>query len=170
MSILKVNTIQDRGGNTIISSDGSGTITPNGFGKIGQVIQGTTTTEINSQSSSFADTGLTATITPTSTSSKILCIVSQNGGRSQADNNNNAINIRLVRGSTTISTFFMYSLYMGTGQDLYGATLSINYLDSPATTSATTYKTQYANYGAGGTIRLQDTAAMSAITLMEVLA
>tara|TARA_R100000654_G_scaffold21510_1_gene43374 strand:- start:45 stop:554 length:510 start_codon:yes stop_codon:yes gene_type:complete len=166
-SKLKVNLINDSGDNNIITSDGSGVITSSKF-KIGQVIQGTTTSELTSTSSSYADTGLTASITPTSTSSKVLIFISQNGVRKQSNHTNNAINIKLLRDSTDISTFFLYSLYTGTSLDLYGATLSVNFLDTPASTSAITYKTQYANYGTGN-IRIQDASSMSTITLMEVL-
>tara|TARA_R100000353_G_scaffold116476_1_gene83227 strand:+ start:834 stop:1343 length:510 start_codon:yes stop_codon:yes gene_type:complete len=166
-SKLKVNLINDSGDNNLITSDGSGVITSSKF-KIGQVVQGTTTTEITSTTSSFADTGLSASITPSSTSSKILVSVCQNGCRSQSNDNNNSINIKLLRDSTEISYFYKYALYMGAGNDLYGTTLSVNFLDSPSTTSSITYKTTYSNYGSGN-IRLQDTSAESTITLMEVL-
>ena len=141
-----------------------------GLGKIGQVVQGTTTTEVSNTTTSYVDTSLTASITPTSTSSKILVTVHQNGARSQSDQNNNAIYLKLLRGSTDISQIFVYALYTGSGIDLYGTTISTSFLDTPSTTSATTYKTQFKNFVSSGHVRLQDTSAMSTITLMEVLA
>ena len=77
-SIIKVDTIQTAAGGTpTASSLGIG-----GVGKIGQVVQATTSTESTNTSASYADTGLSASITPTSTSSKILvlCSVSANMG------------------------------------------------------------------------------------------
>jgi len=153
-------------GDTVTLTSGAKT---SGFGKIGQVVQGTTTTEVSNTTTSYIDTGLTASITPTSTSSKILVLVNQNGIRSQSDQNNNSINLKLLRGSTDISQIYMYALYTGQGIDLYGTTISTSYLDSPSTTSATTYKTQFKNYVSSGHVRIQDTAAMSTITLMEIL-
>ena len=158
MSIIQVDTLQKRDGSTFP------------IGKIGQVVQATTTTEVSNTTTSYADTGLTASITPTATSSKILVTVHQNGARSQSDQNNNSIYLKLLRGSTDISQIFVYSLYTGSGIDLYGASLSTSFLDTPSTTSATTYKTQFKNFVSSGHVRLQDTAAMSTITLMEVLA
>ena len=93
----------------------------------------------------------------------------QNGARSQSDQNNNSIYLKLLRGSTDISQIFVYALYTGSGIDLYGASLSTSFLDTPSTTSATTYKTQFKNFVSGGHVRLQDTSAMSTITLMEIL-
>ena len=55
-----------------------------------------------------------------------------------------------------------------TTPDLYTASMSTAYLDSPATTSATTYKTQYATFQAGGTVYLQLAGETSTITLMEI--
>ena len=70
-SKLKVNLINDGGDNNLTTSDGSGVITSSKF-KIGQVVQASTTTETQVQTTSFGDTNLTGSITPTSTSSKII--------------------------------------------------------------------------------------------------
>ena len=182
MSTLEVNSIQPLSSGSTITLGASGktlsipsgcTITNSGtatgFGKVGQIVQANTTTEVSNTTTSYADTGLTASITPTSTSSKILVTVHQNGARSQSDQNNNCIYLKLLRDSTDISQIFVYALYTGSGIDLYGASLSTSFLDSPSTTSATTYKTQFKNFVSGGHVRLQDTAAMSTITLLEIL-
>ena len=175
MGTIFVDKLDPQSGTTLTLGSSGDTVTltsgakTSGFGKIGQVVQGTTTSEVSNTTTSYSDTGLTATITPTSTSSKILVTVHQNGARSQSDQNNNAIYLKLLRGSTDISQIYVYALYTGSGIDLYGASLSTTYLDSPSTTSATTYKTQFKNFVSGGHVRLQDTAAMSTITLMEIL-
>ena len=71
-SKLKVNLINDSGDNNIITSDGSGVITSSKF-KIGQVVSTTKTDGFSTSSTSVTDvTGLSVSITPTSTSSKVL--------------------------------------------------------------------------------------------------
>ena len=70
-SKLKVNLINDSGDNNIITSDGSGVITSSKF-KIGQIVNATTTTQVQTTSSTFIDSTIVASITPSSTSSKII--------------------------------------------------------------------------------------------------
>ncbi len=145
---------------------------PAGGGKVLQVVFAQTTTLVTSTSTTFADTTLTATITPTSATSKILAIVTQNGVQKDSGNANNTVKLKLVRGSTDIIQF----------SDIIGSTgsSSVNgnqsnggtYLDSPATTSATTYKTQFASNIAGQTSQVQNcysaNGTKSTITLMEI--
>ena len=77
-SKLKVNLINDSGDNNIITSDGSGVITSSKF-KIGQVVSTTKTDGFSTSSTSVTDvTGLSVSITPTSTSSKVLILVDGN--------------------------------------------------------------------------------------------
>jgi hypothetical protein len=111
-------------------------------GKVLQVIYGSTTTQTTNATTTFADTTLSATITPSSTSSKVLVLVSQNGVLSTTAAT--GVKLRLLRGATTIVTFsgaLGYNSTSTTRNDLAG---SVSYLDSPSTTSATTYKTQFA--------------------------
>jgi len=133
-------------------------------GTVLQVVVGTTTTGVNTATSTFVDTGLTATITPKSSSSKVLVLVSQNGLLKQ---NNTSVNVRLLRTATTLSDFVIEgSLTSTTANNVTQA--SVSYLDSPATTSATTYKTQYASAANIGSVHAQYASAMSTITLMEI--
>jgi len=166
MSILKVNTIQDKGGNTIISSDGSGVITPSfGVGKIGQVVQSSHSTAVTLNTSSFVDSGLTASITPSATSSKILVSVVQS---IYLDGGGAGITLRVVRDSTTVFTqpvnYARYQPSSSNDRIFY----PIEYLDSPSSTSAITYKTQ--GICAFNTGKVQHDSITSTITLMEVLA
>ena len=80
-SIIKVDQIQDSGGNNLVTSNGSGVITSAGFGKIGQVVSATDSTQRTTTSTSYVTDSntLTANITPTSTSSKILVMLSTTG-------------------------------------------------------------------------------------------
>lgn len=118
-----------------------------GGGKVLQVVQGTTTTATTVASTTFTDSSLTATITPSATSSKILVMVAQ-FVTVTANTRQAQMGINLMRGATQLGNFG------NTGYETYGgrfdgSTLAIvrnivnfNYLDSPSTTSATTYKTQ----------------------------
>lgn len=134
-------------------------------GKILQVVHATSTTMTASTTSTFADTTLSATITPTSASSRILVLVNQQCYKG-AGNANNAISIRIVRGSTTLTTA-QENLRTGTALDLQ-TMLSFQFLDSPSTTSATTYKTQFANALNANQVIVQLNTNPSFITLMEV--
>jgi len=136
---------------------------PAGGGKVLQVVNATTLSEVSTSSGTYVDSNLTATITPSSASSKILVLVSQNGCRATGQYGG----VRLVRGATTISQMDTYLGYAagGTAQ----VAISANYLDSPATTSATTYKTQINNSSGSPSFKVQtDNVAMSMITLLEI--
>ena len=149
-------------------------------GSVLQVVNALTNTAFSTTSTSLVDvTGLTVSITPTSSSSKILVIVNLFLGES-----NSTISIwQLVRNSTNIAvgsggTFNSTGAYVpDSGANASGslASLGINYLDSPATTSATTYKIQMlSNNGSAVYVnrRGNDTYAVgtSGITIMEIAA
>jgi hypothetical protein len=84
-------------------------------------------------------------------------------------NASNAVLLRLVRGATVISSFGAGIGFQGAVGELTSS-CSISYLDSPATTSATTYKTQFANNAAAALVQVQTSSSMSTITLLEVSA
>jgi hypothetical protein len=139
-----------------------------GGGKVLQVVSANTTTQTSNSTTTMADTTLTATITPTSASSKILVLLTQNGLLRSSGNSNNAVNINLLRGATVISQVMSTGLYTDTALLLTGMQAGANYLDSPATTSATTYKTQFSNRFAGAEVRVQQANDMSSIVLLEI--
>ena len=143
----------------------------NRAGNILQVVNATYSTQTTSSSSTFADTGLTATITPTSASSKILVLVNQVG--CYKTTTDTAIALRLLRGATTIISF--ESAAGGTSSTTSSATgaASVCYLDAPATTSSTTYKTQLMSTSNTALVYVQASNGFipsSTITLMEVAA
>jgi hypothetical protein len=139
-------------------------------GSVIQVVQGTTGTLVQSSSSTPIDTGLTATITPKFATSKILVLVSQNGTERSSSSTTNGINLYIVRNSTTLSQWTLALGYTGSALTLI-TNGSVSYLDSPATTSATTYKTQFASYNNSGTVRIQSNSGdLSTITLLEIKA
>lgn len=137
--------------------------------RILQVVSGSTSTIVSNSTTTLADTGLTATITPQATSSKILVIVSQTFGKN-AGNASNAVISVIKRGTTTVSTFQGAALYTGTTVDLVGPAASAVLLDSPATVSATTYKTQFSNFTGAASVSANTNSALATITLFEVSA
>ena len=140
----------------------------NRAGNILQVVNATYSTQVSNSTNTYADTGLTATITPASSSNKILVIVNQAGcGK---DTSNTALLLRLLRGATSIAVFETTAAATNSSAvNLIGA-CSICYIDSPATTSATTYKTQLRGDANAAAVYVQYASSISTITLMEVAA
>jgi hypothetical protein len=138
-----------------------------GGGKVLQVVNATYSTQTTTTSTSFADTGLTATITPTSATSKVLVFVNQVGCH-RASGTNGALQLKLLRGATDLVTFEKYLGYNAGTVEINAGSASTTYLDSPATTSATTYKTQLATDLASYTLAVQANGGTSTITLMEI--
>ena len=144
-----------------------------GTGAILQVIQvGYDTANNITDASAYQDTGLQGSITPSSSSSKILVMVSQSyrlAAASGSSQNGGAIIIQ--RGSTTISQKNAYELYhaiSGLSNTYFAYNVYNNHiLDSPSTTSSVTYKTQAIVYGSGNSIYLQY-GGRSYLTLIEV--
>jgi len=137
-------------------------------GNVLQVVNFSTTTAASSSSASWVDTTLTATITPKFSTSKILILVSQNGMRKGTTNVYDDIGVRLLRAGTAISQPAYFAGYTNSTLQFYGLSCSLSYLDSPATTSATIYKTQVANTDGTGAVSTQYSGEMSTITLMEI--
>jgi len=147
---------------------------PAGGGKVLQVVQATYSTATTIASTTLTDTGLTATITPSSASSQILVMVSQ-ASYCERDTNAAYLGIKLNRGATAI--YDLSQSGKGFGLIAIGATLSalsgnltFSYLDSPATTSATTYKTQgrVESTANNGSSVFQYQSLTSSIILMEI--
>ena len=135
-----------------------------GGGKVLQVVTAATSTEATSTSSTYADTNLTADITPANSSNKILVLVSQSisstGGRAGGA-------LRIVRGTTEIEEYNQISnVENQMGQHF------IQHLDSPSSTSSTTYHTEFARIDQSSTVTAQrnDSSgnATSTITLIEL--
>ena len=220
-STIQVDKIQDTGGNTILSSNSTGTFTyeaasganftnlpvptsgiaasaidsgtlaiarggtggTGGGGKIGQVLSTTKLDPFATTSGSLVDiTGMTVDITPSAASSKILVLVSLNVGR---DNNNTGFPLKLLRDTTEIGSGTAAGSRQTGLADFAGRyeytqrSYIVNYLDSPSTTSATTYKLQTisrdgseiaVNSASDDVDAAYTTRTSSTITVMEVLA
>ena len=169
---------------TIISGDSGGTAVTTATQKILQVVQSVKTDTASVGGGTFADIGLSASITPSSSSSKILVQVQASTGSTVGY----SMKTRLMRGSTAIhigdaagnrprASTENTGIYASTS-NLSSFPVSIIFLDSPSTTSAVTYKVQYASYGTN-TVYINrtgsdsntseyDARTASSITLMEV--
>ena len=132
-------------------------------GKVLQVITATDSTTRGTTSSSFvtASNTLSVSITPSSTSNKIFVICTCGIGMS---NTGHTGAIAIYKGATNLGDAGAGMSYIkGTGDD--GMPYSVSVLDSPSTTSATTYQIYIRNLS-GGTINLN--AGKSSITAMEI--
>lgn len=138
-------------------------------GTVLQVVNATYTTNVTTSSSTYTDTGLTATITPSSNTSKILVIVSQNGNL-KGGANNTRTGLQLFRNASSLTTWEVFANWTNTTSLSGVGTSGLEYLDSPATTSATTYKTQFNSQDNVASVSVQAGSAMSTITLMEISA
>jgi len=139
-------------------------------GSVLQVVNATTSTTASNSTTTFSDTNLTATITPLFATSKILIIATVNGIEKGAGNSGNACALKLVRNSTDLITFNRYVGYTNSLLFLESASAVTNYLDSPATTSATTYKCQFRNEVNASYVYVQGNSDVSTMTLMEIAA
>ena len=136
-------------------------------------MQASTSTQVVVASTTYADSGLTATITPTLATSKVLVLVSQMVQAHLSSTGTATASLRLLRGATTLltqgSTTLIRAAADGAGQLAIGGNTSLLHLDSPASTSALTYKTQVALYSGSDAVA-QANSSPSTIILMEVSA
>lgn len=141
-----------------------------GTGAVLQVVQVTSSTQLTTTSATMSSTGVSATITPTSSSSKILVLVNAGVGVSSSGGGGVAIarNGSVVWNPSVNDSSGYYQFYaVGTA---IRAMVGLSYLDSPSTTSATTYALFFA--ARGNTVYINETGNTSSggttITLMEI--
>jgi len=186
MSKLEVDAIEPQSGTTLTIGASGDTINlaagaTAGFGKILNVIQATTSTQVAVTGNTFTDTTLTASITPISTSNKILVLVNQSYHLNRVSSTYVYGGVRLLRDTTSIwdpnpadssgSYGLGFQITGQTGSYINVGFVNYNYLDSPSTTSATTYKTQIRAYTGTGIATAQRAGGgASTIILMEVSA
>lgn len=174
-TIASPNSSTDR---TLTLPDNTGTILTSASntnfpaGSVVQVVQSVLSTEVSSSSSTLVDTGLTASITPKSSSNKILVIAQLNCCGKQT--NNTYLETSLLRGSTIIQRMERLAGYTNSSSANWIGSISSTYLDSPATTSSTTYKVQFKSAANLATVYINGTSGgntgESTITLLEITA
>jgi hypothetical protein len=149
---------------------------PAAGGKVLQVVNATTTTDTTIASATLTDTTITATITPTLATSNILVMVTANFKQFRNGAGFTFIAAELLRGATVIGDYdksdhdeFGGIQIAGSSANTFQSSVtSLIVLDSPATTSATTYKLQARGYDASVSVDCQQNGALSTITLLEI--
>jgi hypothetical protein len=148
---------------------------PAAGGKVLQVVSATYSTQVAVTGVTYGDTGLSLSITPTSATSKILVMVNQTLRTNRTSGSSTAGGIKLLRGGTDIynpnpNGFEIHYFESSSTSGAWDVCdmKSLVYLDSPATTSATTYKTQMRGENASNTATAQVSSAISVITLLEI--
>ena len=134
-------------------------------GSVIQVVSSAYSTQATTTSSSYVDTGLTASITPSSASNIILVLVNMSG--LYINNPNNYAKAMLVRNSTQLGEFLGAAGYSTTSVGVGAGGMS--YADSPATTSAVTYKVQVLSATSGQIVYWSNNSSKCTLTLMEIV-
>ena len=136
-------------------------------GSVVQVVTSEYSTQTSSSSSTFADTGLTASITPTASSSKVLVIAQVSSCFTQT-NTNTEMDVNLLRDSTTlIGSFGPRGGNYTTNGDAIGTAGAV-FLDSPSSTSSLTYKCQFKSTQNNAQVNVQLGGTTSTMMLMEI--
>jgi len=137
-------------------------------GSVIQVVEGSTTSSASAGSTTYVDTNLSASITPSSTSSKILIAVVQPISLRTDTADERIAYLRILRGSTEIVEILFDGKSNSGTRTKFPVSGCINYLDSPATTSAVTYSTEMKLNNTSADIFAQNNSNRSTITLMEI--
>lgn len=156
--------------NDVQAYDGSAWLSvKNPIGSIAQVVTATATAEVTTTSTSFITTGLSATITPQSASNKILILV-----HSTARTNTSGVSAyhTIFRGTVAGTNLGNTSF----GRHYFGSNIAnivmfdIHTVDSPATTSATTYTLGFRGDNAAQTVYTNADSQTAKMTLLEIVA
>ena len=169
------------GGTTLPALNGSA-LTNISAGKIGQVIYGSYNQQVTSSAGGRIDSGLTASITPSATSSKILVMVTQQTDKGDTPTAGYYFNLRLQRQIASggysdvkyVTSLGNYRAGTSGGDKYFGAQeYSLHHLDTTNTTSQVDYKTT-TNAETGMITNTDDTGSAhrgeASMVLMEILA
>tara|TARA_R100000773_G_C4189363_1_gene95853 strand:+ start:40 stop:516 length:477 start_codon:yes stop_codon:yes gene_type:complete len=152
---------------TIFFGDGTNQTSAAGASKLLQTVQSSTTTQYDFSSSSYSNTDLDAAITPSSSSNKILvkCALCT---RAYATNST-SLGVRLLRGSTNVYTNNEYHWHaVNAAINLFYQSY-FEFLDSPNTTSSTTYTIAGARYRTSNGTQLASINPVSGQTSFIIL-
>ena len=138
-------------------------------GSVLQVVNATYSSLTSNTTTTYADSGITATITPSSSASKILVIISTCANATRLGSYN-AGYLNIKRASTQLLEYVI-GTYSTAGTETSSTfAVTVTYLDSPATTSATIYKMQQKTAYPGYALNTNYDNTLSSITLMEIAA
>jgi hypothetical protein len=159
---------------TILTTGSSGQVIPKAAlptGSVLQVVNATYSTTVStSDSGNYIDTGVTATITPTASSSKILVLVNFGQCLKGTGDSGNSFGFRLLRDATVIRGDGSLGVFFTNSTLQLNAGYAFNYYDSPSSTSALVYKVQLINKNGNASISVQASSVPSTITLLEIAA
>ena len=153
-----INSTFDLTGKTVTLPAGTG-------GKVLQVVSATYNTQQTTTSDTHVTSNLTVSITPSSSSNKILILASAVIAN---DNNNCHIGVTLYRGATNLSNDTDMAHSYGSAAGSVRSNIGLNYLDSPSTTSSTTYTVYFRAGLSGNTQYIHINDSMSVITAIEI--
>ena len=183
MSTLETNLVQPATGTTLtLGASGDTVDVPSGAtldvtgatvtglsaGKVLQVVNATVNTETVINNNTWTDTGITLAITPSSSSSKVL--VQANAAGCGKATNNTYLELKLLRDTTDLIVIEQRGGYTADTSANKVGSCACTYLDSPSTTSATTYKLQGRSGSNNAYAQVGDSNPYSTITLMEISA
>jgi hypothetical protein len=158
---------------TILTTASSGQSIPKAAlptGSVLQVIQATTSSIITTNSTSFVTSGLSLSITPTSSTSKVLVMLIGGGAYNGAAGA--SVYTTIYRGSTDLgySTYGLERLYSGSSTAILSPH-SAMVLDSPSTTSSTTYTAYFKSSSGGATVNFSyNDGGITTLIAMEIAA
>jgi len=155
-------------GTNLIEGTVPSTVAP-GAGKVLQVIQSVHSTQVQTGSTSYVVTGLSGSITPSSTSNKILVSVQQYYTFRVVTSSERQAAFKLLRGSTDLKEYFYAFIGQQGSADFRIPCISTySHLDSPSSTSAITYSTQMKLNAGSSDLYAQNDSSPSTITLTEI--
>ena len=160
ISLAKLSATGTKDATTFLRGDN--TFAAAGGGKVLQVVQGTLTSNFSTTSTSFVATGLSVSITPSATDSKIYI---SSAGYVDAISNSTPVEATIYRGATNIGATNGIVAQYGAGIRLR-SNLSMCILDEPNTTSATTYEVYIK--GNSLTIDFNSESSKTTIIAMEI--
>jgi hypothetical protein len=132
-------------------------------GSVLQVINSTYSTFFSTTSTSFSATGLTLTITPKFSTSKILILIQVECYNDVA---NKGGDLTIYKNGSNLASGSLGRMYPIIGQ--LAVNIPINYYDSPATTSATTYTLYAKSANAGNAFNVFQDGFQATITALEI--
>lgn len=136
--------------------------------EVRQIVQGSTATTVTNSTSTMADTGLSVTITPQYSDSKLLVIVNHKGVSKTAGAPANCTTIELLKNNVLVD--YVAKDFGYTADSSYDANKDVNYflVQTSGVTSALTYKTRFRNFYNNAAVYVQDNGLKSTITVIEV--